>query len=365
MKRILSIAVAAMLILSLAACGGGKDKGGNGNAGSSNGSLNSGSKDSSSQTFKLGDYVVEYKGACLMKDMDGEDAVVVTMDFTNNSKETAAYFLCVWEQAHQGDERLTDAVVLINEDYEQVNSAQMEDVQPGATLEVRSAYVLADQSDPVVFSLESIDNDDKGEFTIDLADLFYEDSYTDDGGDWDDWGDWGDADEEVLDWWNGDWYGWWLISNGTDEYAEFDGNMIDVCAEIDIDSANVGTLLAWNLGDAKDDPVCNVDISFDAYGGAYYGTVSSEDGWFLDSTVGYGDWGIDPGQSRYDDMIEFTGEYEDEAGSFTYTFCLRPWGTEWDDVESYEEDLLPFNYDSWYRPLIQGGEDMPEYAAAG
>ena len=40
-----------------------------------------------SNLIKLGDYELLYKGACIMEDSDGNDAIVLTLDFTNNGKE--------------------------------------------------------------------------------------------------------------------------------------------------------------------------------------------------------------------------------------------------------------------------------------
>ena len=64
-----------MLLSSLTACG--KDK----------------AKDSN--LIKLGDYELLYKGACIMEDSDGNDAIVLTLDFTNNGKENASYLWSV------------------------------------------------------------------------------------------------------------------------------------------------------------------------------------------------------------------------------------------------------------------------------
>ena len=66
--RLLCLLLAALMLLSsLTACG--KDK----------------AKDSN--LIKLGDYKLLYKGACIMEDSDGNDAIVLTLDFTNNGKE--------------------------------------------------------------------------------------------------------------------------------------------------------------------------------------------------------------------------------------------------------------------------------------
>ena len=64
-KLLCLLLAALMLLSSLTACG--KDK----------------AKDSN--LIKLGDYELLYKGACIMEDSDGNDAIVLTLDFTNLS----------------------------------------------------------------------------------------------------------------------------------------------------------------------------------------------------------------------------------------------------------------------------------------
>ena len=68
-KLLCLLLAALMLLSSLTACG--KDK----------------AKDSN--LIKLGDYELLYKGACIMEDSDGNYAIVLTLDFTNNGKENA------------------------------------------------------------------------------------------------------------------------------------------------------------------------------------------------------------------------------------------------------------------------------------
>ena len=55
-----------MLLSSLTACGKDKEK--------------------DSNLIKLGDYELLYKGASIMEDSDGNDAIVLTLDFTNKKK---------------------------------------------------------------------------------------------------------------------------------------------------------------------------------------------------------------------------------------------------------------------------------------
>ena len=112
-----------MLLSSLTACG--KDK----------------AKDSN--LIKLGDYELRYKGACIMEDSEGNDAIVLTLDFTNNGKENASYLWSVNETVMQHGTELEVATVVADyESYETVINSQFTDIAPGTTLEVQTAYVL-------------------------------------------------------------------------------------------------------------------------------------------------------------------------------------------------------------------------------
>ena len=66
--RILCLLLTAVMLLSLTACG--KDK-----------------KEENSNVMKFDDCELVYKSACIMDDFDGNDALVVTLDFTNTSSQ--------------------------------------------------------------------------------------------------------------------------------------------------------------------------------------------------------------------------------------------------------------------------------------
>lgn len=85
--------------------------------------------------------------------------------------------------------------------------------------------------------------------------------------------------------------------------------------------------------------------------------MTSEGGAFTDIALEHGDWIVDPGLVDYGDMIHIDGDYENGGDAFHYDIYLRPWGTYWVDVD--EEDL-PNLYDSWYLPLIDAEEPMPD-----
>ena len=75
--KLLSLLLAVLMLFSLTACGKGKTADAN--------------------LIKLGDYELRYKDACIMEDSDGNDAIVLTLDFTNNGKENASYLWIVNE----------------------------------------------------------------------------------------------------------------------------------------------------------------------------------------------------------------------------------------------------------------------------
>lgn len=70
------------LLLSLTACG--KDK-----------------KEENSNVMKFDDCELVYKSACIMDDFDGNDALVVTLDFTNTSSSNESYLWTLSETAIQ------------------------------------------------------------------------------------------------------------------------------------------------------------------------------------------------------------------------------------------------------------------------
>ena len=120
-----------------------------------------------------------------------------------------------------------------------------------------------------------------------------------------------------------------------------------------------GYIESW---DEDNDYVVVGDIVF-AQGLTEKGSMTNKDVTFWDYQIPEGEWSADPGSdvnAQYADTIVISGRYEDpenEGSWFSYHIFLRPWGTRWDDIE---EDLLPYNYENWYLPLIDSGEEMPD-----
>ena len=332
-----------MLLSSLTACG--KDK----------------AKDSN--LIKLGDYELLYKGACIMEDSDGNDAIVLTLDFTNNGKENASYLWSVDETVMQNGVELEAATVFADYDtFETVIEGQFTEIAPGTTLEVKTAYVLKDAAAKVEATFEQLFGKKKGTITIDPATLSRETSA-------DSTGSTNTAlpaptGDALLDWWNGAWYGWWTMTGCSGAYESMAGKWWDACAVIDIGSDYTGTVTIWDEDYSRADPMSQATVTLNSAGVGEHGTVMSESGYFTNLPLEHADWIVDPAiNSRFPDvenMICIEGWYEDGEDEFYYEVYLRPWGQLWDDFAADYPDDVPYYYDDWYLPLVESGSSMPD-----
>ena len=344
MTRFLSLLLIAVLAISLCGCGG------------------EGKKTESNQ-IKLEDYELLYKDACIMTDSDGNDAVVLTLDFTNNSKESASYIWSINETLVQNGEELEVAAVIT--DYAAFTTAvdkQFEDVAPGETLEVQTAYVLKDAAAPIKVTFEQLFGKKNGTITIDPAALSRETSA-------DSTGSTNTAlpaptGDALLDWWNGAWYGWWTMTGCSGAYESMAGKWWDACAVIDIGLDYTGTVTIWDEDYSRADPMSQATVTLNSAGVGEHGTVMSESGYFTNLPLEHADWIVDPAiNSRFPDvenMICIEGWYEDGEDEFYYEVYLRPWGQLWDDFAADYPDDVPYYYDDWYLPLVEAGSAMPD-----
>ena len=344
MIRFLSLLLIAVLAISLGGCGG------------------EGQKTESNQ-IKLEDYELLYKDACIMTDSDGNDAVVLTLDFTNNSKESASYLWSINETLTQDGEELEVATVFTDySTFTTVIDKQFEDVAPGETLEVQTAYVLKDAAAPIKVTFEQLFGKKNGTITIDPAALSRETSA-------DSTGSTNTAlpaptGDALLDWWNGAWYGWWTMTGCSGAYESMAGQWWDACAVIDIGMDYTGTVTIWDEDYSRADPMSQATVTLNSAGVGEHGTVMSESGYFTNLPLEHADWIVDPAiNSRFPDvenMICIEGWYEDGEDEFYYEVYLRPWGQLWDDFAANYPDDVPYYYDDWYLPLVESGSAMPD-----
>lgn len=180
-----------------------------------------------------------------------------------------------------------------------------------------------------------------------------------------------------YDWWEGDWYGWWIVTDATGEYAEVKDLYWDAYARIELTGENTGRMIFWDEEYSYQGPLANVEIEFEE-GWGDKGAFASVKGDFDGTKVGYYDWLVDPDfgpVDEFENMIGIEGTFTDpdnNANTYDYLIILRPWGLDWEDVrnadtsDSLYEDMMPSRYDDWYLPLIEKGiKELPDSFEAG
>ena len=107
-----------------------------------------------------------------MPDVDGQSAVVLTLDFTNNGKEATSYLWAVSEKVFLDGIGLDTATVQQEAKAgAAVTEAQLTEIMPGKTIEVKSAYHLPDGDKKTLEAeFSQLLGKKKGVLTIDLED---------------------------------------------------------------------------------------------------------------------------------------------------------------------------------------------------
>ena len=180
-----------------------------------------------------------------------------------------------------------------------------------------------------------------------------------------------------VSYWQGNWYGWWTPAAGTGIYEDMGKKGIAFDAFMNVETYEDGTgyLYLWDTESSKGFPLVKADFILDGKkmnitdgsffaGGDWLDQFNVEEVALEDGLV------IDPDNStvsKFDHMIELTGNYLDSNGnSFVYYFYLKPWGAKWDDVKNGDtsgcifKDMMSIYYDNWYTSLLYLNEDLPD-----
>lgn len=113
----------------------------------------------SSNSGTLGNYVVKFNGFSLSKDRDGNDAIIINYDFTNNSADPAAALWALDLTSFQGGVALEPAYSVEGCNSDPYYTTEVKD---GATISLQFAFLLRDLSTPVeVEASELISYSDK------------------------------------------------------------------------------------------------------------------------------------------------------------------------------------------------------------
>ncbi len=152
---------------------------------------------------------------------------------------------------------------------------------------------------------------------------------------------------KVQEWWDGDWYGYWETHSVTDDYRDMeDDGRWECYAEIKMNSDDTGTIYLWEkLGEIAR---VNIRVSEEGGSGDMGAAVSESGHHWNDAQIGHADWIIDPSLYGYENYMVIDGRYVDEENpdqGFNYIMYLRPWGQLWDDIP---EDERPPDYEDWY-----------------
>lgn len=112
-----------------------------------------------SDSGELGDYTVSILNHELTEDYEGNPAIRVYFDFTNNSEDTASFYIATSVKAFQNGIELETAVCI---DDVEADDNNLKDIKQGATLQCTRIFLLDDDSSPVeIEASELISWDDK------------------------------------------------------------------------------------------------------------------------------------------------------------------------------------------------------------
>ena len=153
MKRVLALLLVLVMVLGLAACG--KDK-----------------KIENPNLIEIGEHQALYKGAWITTDYDGDDAIVIPLTYTNNSKETASFLWSMFYTGLQGGIEMEIATIFVSADsYETLSEGTMTDVAAGGSLDLNLTYKLKNLTDPVVIEFSDLMDKETGKLEIDVTKL--------------------------------------------------------------------------------------------------------------------------------------------------------------------------------------------------
>ncbi len=177
-----------------------------------------------------------------------------------------------------------------------------------------------------------------------------------------------DTEPEYAAYWAGDWYGWHVITDASEDLQYLKDTAWDACAHISV-RGQTGTLTVWDTENEPGELLLRASTAFSA-GTTGAGCMTADSGTYLDCDLTDG-FQCDPGASEvqsFDHMILIWGRAEDENGGWVrFRIYLRPWGMDWEDVRTGDtrgclyRNMLPPDYDSWYVPLLaRGTAKMPD-----
>lgn len=153
----------------------------------------------------------------------------------------------------------------------------------------------------------------------------------------------------------GGWYGCWTVTQTEGSWGELRGRRWDCCASTALTGEGVVLLTLWDEGGSAAAPLGRIELLVDEDGRA-----EDRSGSFLGAELSPGAWSAGLEAEGLENLFLVTGRIEEEDRALEYRLVLRPWGQSWEDAAAARPELLPWSYESWYLPLIDAGQPMPE-----
>ncbi len=149
----------------------------------------------------------------------------------------------------------------------------------------------------------------------------------------------------------GDWYGYWVITEATGELEDSTGQTWDLCGTVALDEDGNGSFLLWDEDYSADNVLGALEVC------AKEEELLVKSGFFGADELAENEWTFTRDSLGYDNLITASGSYVDGENGYSYTLYLRPWGQGWEDVAENER---PRSYEKWYQPLIAKNKAMPD-----
>lgn len=158
MKKAIVLLFSVMLMFVFTACGGGDG-----------GSESKSDDKSDPNVIQIGDYTAEYKGYEIVKDYDGDDAIIVTWNYTNNGEEAESFTWAFNYTLFQDGIELEYGTVFIEDSYDTVDENMNTEIKPGNSLEVKTTNKLENLESPVEVEFSDLMGDDTASMEIDIT----------------------------------------------------------------------------------------------------------------------------------------------------------------------------------------------------
>ncbi len=154
------------LIIIISALSGSSDENESTTAAQTTISANETTESKSNADGQIGDYICTIKSAEKCKDWSGKDAIKITYNFTNNSKDTESFDFALTDEAYQDGIQLE--TTFLDGGYDELGLDVK--IKPGTTKEVSKIYVLRDDSTKIDIEISELISfsDDKLTYEIDL-----------------------------------------------------------------------------------------------------------------------------------------------------------------------------------------------------